>query len=156
MQWNSSEARGNIQEGTMAEMNHELLQAYVDALYRVEGTSDFKVGEYSEELARLHAAHEARHSHFITAFNPASKRLSAEENAARHAELGQKLDAMKAVHLAAAGLDPEGQWPPEPGYLVFDMADDDVLALGREYEQNAVVAIGADAVPRLVVLEKLV
>ena len=136
----------------MPEIDKKLQQAYLDALYRVEGKIDFRIGEYSTELHRLHAVHQAHHSHFITAFNPESKRLPAEENAARHAELGRRLDALGANKLAAAGLDPDGQWPPEPGYFVFDLPHEDVLALGRTYQQNAVVAIGPDAIPRLMLI----
>lgn len=136
----------------MADLDDELLQAYRDALYRVNGELDFKVDQYSDQLQQLHAQHEAQHSHFITAFNPESKRLPAEENAARHARLGEKLKALGVKKMPAAGLDPEGEWPPEPGYLVLNMKDEDVVAFGREYQQNAVVRIGADGIARLVVI----
>lgn len=135
-------------------MNQHLLQAYANALYRIGGTLDFRIGEHNKQLEKLHAAHGAAHSHFITAFNPASRRLPAEENAARHAELGEKLDTFGVKKVAAAGLDPTGRWPPEPGYLVFDLALDAVLSLGRRYGQNAVVSIGTDAVPRLILVTK--
>lgn len=136
----------------MPEIDQKLLQAYSQALYRVEGELDFKIGEYSAKLERLHSRHHARHSHFITAFNPESKRLPADENALRHSQLGEKLAALGVRRLPAAGLDPDGHWPPEPGYLVFDMLPKDVLTLGRAYEQNAVVAIGPDAIPALIVI----
>lgn len=135
-------------------MNQDLLQAYANALYRIDGILDFRIGEHNKQLEQLHAARGAAHSHFITAFNPASRRLPAEENAARHDELGKRLDALGVAKVAAAGLDPSGQWPPEPGYLVFDLALDVVLSLGRRYGQNAVVSIGTDAVPRLVLVTK--
>lgn len=134
----------------MPDIDEKLQQAYLDALYRVEGEFDFRIGEYSLKLRDLHAGHHAHHSHFITAFNPESKRLPAEENAARHAELGQRLDTLGAKKLAAAGLDPDGQWPPEPGYLVFDLPHENVLTLARAYRQNAVVGIGHDAIARLI------
>lgn len=57
-----------------------------------------------------------------------------------------------AYKLPAAGLDPDGQWPPEPGYLVMDMEDRDVATFGRKYRQNAVVRVGADGIARLVVI----
>lgn len=138
----------------MEKISQKLLQAYEDALYRVDGSVDFRVGEPNDALRELHETHNAKHSHFVTAFNPASKRLPAEENAARHAELDERLDEMGARKLAAAGLDPEGQWPPEPGYLVFDMTHDDVVLLGRAYGQNAVVSIGADGIASLVLISE--
>lgn len=139
----------------MQKVDEPLLRAYQDARYRVEDATEFRVGECCADLAALHAEHGARHSHFITAFNPESRRLSADENVARHAALGERIDVLGARRLAAAGLDPGGQWPPEPGYLVFDLADDVALALGRDFDQNAIVRIGADAVPRLVVIAEL-
>jgi len=134
----------------MPDIEPELLRAYMNALYRIEGATDFRIGEYSPELAQFHIACNATHSDFLTAFNPASKRLPAEENARRHTELGTRLDSLNARKVAAAGLDPAGHWPPEPGYLVFDLPVGDVIALGRAYGQNAIVRIGTDAVPRLI------
>jgi len=138
----------------MKELDSDLLQAYRDAIYRVDGKFDFKIDEYSAELENLHQSRGATHSHFITAFNPASQRRPAEENAWRHQELGTKLDELSCERLPAAGLDPEGHWPPEPGYLVFNLDAETALQLGAAYGQNAVVAIGRDAVPRLALISR--
>ena len=136
----------------MKEFNSDLLQAYKDAVYRVDGKFDFKIDEYCAELDNLHNTRGVAHSHFITAFNPASQRRPAEENAARHQELGARLDELSVERLPAAGLDPNGECPLEPGYLVFDLDAGSALALGADYGQNAIIAIGSDAVPRLVLV----
>lgn len=138
----------------MTNIDEKLLKAYADALYRIESELDFKVGTYSAGLRALHDAHGARHSHFITAFNPRSQRLTDAQNAARHAELGRRLDELGAKRLAAAGLDPQGGWPLEPGYLVFDLSPETALELGRAYGQNALVGIGPDAIPRLILIDR--
>src|SRR5690606_30858786 len=106
-------SRADTAGETMASVGEDLLRAYQDALYRVEDATECRVGEHCEALARLHAEHGATHSHFITAFNPESKRLSADANVARHAALAREIDALGARRMAAAGLDPDGQWPPE-------------------------------------------
>ena len=52
----------------------------------------------------------------------------------------------------AQGRDPQGEWPDEDSLLVWHMGPTQSRAGGRHWEQNAVLTVGSDAVPRLLLL----
>ena len=89
---------------------------------------------------------------FISACNPCSQPQSNEANRAAHGRLGDELASMGRPVVEGAGVDPTGQWPAEPSYFVLGVDLQAAQALGRRYQQNAVVWVGADAVPELVLL----
>lgn len=82
---------------------------------------------------------------FVTACQPFSHPVSAEENAARQTELLAWAIARGLSWLEGEGGPPEADatWPPEPSLLLFigDPAIADTLMLN--FEQNAVVMCDA-------------
>ena len=56
------------------------------------------------------------------------------------------------VCLAGQGRHPDGGWPPEPSLLVLGLDRVAASELGRRWDQNAVVWVGEDATPELVLL----
>jgi hypothetical protein len=50
------------------------------------------------------------------------------------------------------GADPSGQWPAERSYLAFGIDADAARELGRRFQQDAVIWIGKDAIPQLLLL----
>jgi hypothetical protein len=50
------------------------------------------------------------------------------------------------------GVDPNGEWPGETSVLVLDIDRASAERLGSRYDQNAIVWIDTDAIPRLLVL----
>ena len=54
--------------------------------------------------------------------------------------------------ILGAGVGTIGDWPPEPSILVLGCSWEQAVHLGHHYSQNAIVWIGEDAVPRLVLL----
>jgi hypothetical protein len=54
--------------------------------------------------------------------------------------------------LATTAIDPTGKWPDEHGFLVMGWSLRSVKALGHTFGQNAVLWVGKDAVPKLVLL----
>lgn len=85
----------------------------------------------------------------ITAWNPASRRLPDEENAARNRDLEADLVRLGHAPVACVGVGRDG-WS-EPSFLVPGIALDEALALGRRYEQNAVVWGEDGGQPRLLI-----
>lgn len=73
-------------------------------------------------------------------------------NATAHARLGAELAAAGYRVVEGAGEDPEGRWPAERSYLVLGMALEAAKEIGRRYGQNAIVWVGADAAPELLLL----
>ena len=50
------------------------------------------------------------------------------------------------------GIGTDCAWPPEPSVFAVGLGEDDAIALGREFGQNAIVWVGHDGVPRLLLL----
>lgn len=133
----------------------ELVAAYSATDYRV--TSDdqafvLQIGQRSDELARKFELIGKAGATFITAENPFSQAASAEENATNQANLYQDLAATGAVILEGAGQGADPAWPAEASYLALSISREKACELGRKYQQNAIVWIGPDAVPELVLL----
>jgi hypothetical protein len=74
----------------------------------------------------------------ITAANPRSKPLSDEENNLRNAMLEGELLARGWKYGPSFGTDRAVSWK-EDGFVVWDQTADDLLELGREFQQNAIV-----------------
>ncbi len=135
-------------------IDDDTVQAYRQTHYRVEGRPSFilRIGVASTELVRLYKTFHSESAAFITACNPRSQRLDAATNTSRHDRLTQDLSAAGRVFLPGVGEHPDIDWPGESSYLVFGLSRDEAIALGRRYEQNAVVWCGEDTVPELVLL----
>ena len=87
-------------------------------------------------------------AYFLTACNPRSATLTAGENDARLATLRDDLDARGAAYLEGAGYMPGETWR-EASLLVRGIGDDDVAAIVRRYEQNAIVVARSEGVAAL-------
>lgn len=77
---------------------------------------------------------------FVTACNPRSKRLDDAVNALRMARLDEVLRDRGLPSLPGAGVADAGDWPAEPSRLVLGIGEADAIALGRLFEQNAILA----------------
>lgn len=138
-----------------SEVSEDLVEAYRAAIYRVcHGGGDFSlhVGERSEPLARVMADTGAHSAAFVTAYNPHGELRDDTANRAAHERLWHALSRQTSLILDASGTDPTGQWPPEPGYLALGVDQQAVKTLAREFGQNAIVWVEADAVPGLILL----
>ncbi len=76
------------------------------------------------------------HIHVITAFNPRSRLLRTSENQERNRLLRQDLDAAGHNYAEAVGRSPDTSWS-EDSYAIIDGDREQVLELGRRYEQTA-------------------
>ena len=69
----------------------------------------------------------------------------------------ERLRATLAAHgfslLEGLGVDPTGQWAGEESLLVLGIDRATASEIGRAFRQHGIVWSGADAVPRLVMLE---
>jgi hypothetical protein len=86
---------------------------------------------------------------YLTACNPASRRLSDSENAQRMRVLAGRLKQQGYDFLHGAAHDPHGEWPDEASFLVLGIPPADACELAQEHAQNALLLIAADACPRL-------
>ena len=137
----------------MSKILSATINAYLETDYRVFSNPPFilRIKQVSEPLAELFQQHKTNCAAFITACNPFSRKLDEAANAARQSELTKELTQRSLSFIEGEGRHPSGEWT-EPGYLVLGLSLDEARALGRQYEQNAVVWCGADAVPELALL----
>lgn len=133
-----------------------LLAAYREAEYIVQAADarfSISIDIYSASLEALHRQYHTNSSAVITAYNPRSKRLAIEENDLALQNLEARLVALGYTLLPATGHDQRHQWPDEPGFLVLGISRDAAKKLGAQYNQNAVLYCGSNAVPELVLSE---
>jgi hypothetical protein len=130
------------------------LAAYRQTEYHVHGAMPavLQVDVRCPELAALHAAHDVQCSAFITACNPRGIVLDAVVNRQREEALAAHLSNLGREGIEGVGRHPSNGWPEEPSLLVPGLSRTAAEALGRQFEQNAIIWAGADAVPELILL----
>jgi hypothetical protein len=84
----------------------------------------------------------------VTAHNPRSEPLSADENRARHQRLQIDVSARGYAAFPGEGIGDDRTWPPEISLLILGMSPAEAVALGAAHGQRAVVwgALGEPAV----------
>lgn len=140
---------------TDTSISAELINAYETTAYRVidsDGVFVLRVGDVSDDLARMFERTGTSGATFITAENPFSKETSSEENEANQARLRRDLEAMGATIFKGAGQGEDPKWPAEASFLAIDLLREQAIELGNRYQQNAILWAGADARPELLLL----
>lgn len=134
----------------------EQARAYRRAAYWVQYQPAFsvRVGQASAELDALLAAHDVTEWAFITAYNPYSQQRPPAENAARDAALCARLATLGLDYIDCDGVDDDGTWPTEHGHIIFGIGRAQALALGRQFEQNAILVGRRGCAPELAFCEK--
>lgn len=108
-----------------------------------------KVGRCSHPLRALQRGHGVSRSAFLTAWNPVSRRCSDAANQRAQQRLVSRLWRRGYLTLPGHGVDPAGAWPAEASVLVLGIPAGEACVLARQFGQNALLIMAADAVPRL-------
>jgi hypothetical protein len=134
----------------------DLIAAYRATHYCVNGATPpflLRVDTANADLAAFHATHGVSCSAFLTAWNPGSRPTADDANHAAQERLRASLSARGFRIVDGLGVDPTGQWGGEESVLVLGISRTTACDIGREFSQHGIVWSGADAVPRLVMLE---
>lgn len=144
----------NMQVTTKSAIPKAVIGAYLSTRYKFGPAleHELRIGEHSRAAAELMAEHHTDTAVYITAWNPEGRSLSIEENARRQASLRWDIENLGLVSLNGKGVGINPHWPPEESVFVISCTLDQVVHLGHHYRQNAVVWLGADAVPKLLML----
>lgn len=129
--------------------------AYQTAHYQVHnGTDSFTlhIGVYAQELAALLQSGGHDCAAFITACNPYSQLCDVQQNRWFHQRLKLELAQHGYGLLEGMGTDPDSKWPGEESLLVLGMGLEAARQTGCRFNQHAIVWAGADAIPRLILL----
>ena len=140
--------------GTKSVISKDLIKAYESTDFHVLEPRIFilKIGQGSPEVADLYSQMGVSSAGFITAWNPFSEEKSSDQNRRSQAELQRTLSLEGLPTLNAIGVDPSGEWPSEESFLILGLSLERAKVLGTDFSQNAIVWIGADATPKLVLL----
>lgn len=111
-----------------------------------------RVGQHSEALDSLYHDTQTRTAVFITAENPFSLTMSPAENGASQKRLAQKLSSLTEHIFEGTGQGDDETWPPEASFLALGVNREQACTLGRQFGQNAIVWVDADAEPELILL----
>lgn len=131
------------------------ITAYLATDYRFGHGLDritLRIDTPSEALKRLYASSGYACGVFITAYNPLGQVRSHAVNEVAHARLGAELHALAIEVMEGAGADPTGAWPEEKSVFVLGVDLEAAQTLGIRYHQDAIVWVGRDAIPILVLL----
>lgn len=133
-------------------MNSDLIKAYKNTTYEVfEPKIKIRIGEHNEALEKLLGEHGEETWMFITASNPASVKLSNQENAERNFSLLEELNIYKVFE--GRGIGDSEEWNPEESFLVPGISRVKAIALGKKYGQNAIVFGTREDLPELVLIK---
>jgi hypothetical protein len=122
--------------------HRELVQAFRKTEYRVDGPAGpfcLRVDQRCSKVDDLLRESQTTSWAYVTACNPGSKRLTAEENAARLAELERELTAKGLKFYRGEGIGADGAWPPEPSVLVLGISREAAVELARKHGQLAIL-----------------
>lgn len=132
-----------------------LIGNYTHADYRIGTAADcitLKIDQYSEPLAQFLVTLNQSCAAIISAYNPYSQLVSDEENVAAHESLRHILTCHAYQGIESVHTDPTGVWPAEKSFFIPGIDIHSAKSLGQQFNQNAIVWIDRDAIPRLVLL----
>jgi hypothetical protein len=114
-----------------------------------------RVGRHSLVIDGLLTRMKTRSGAFIAAWNPFSKRLTAESNAYWDRELKSYLDVRGFSYLAGEGRGEIGDWPAESSIFAFGLSRIQAATIGRRFRQNAIVYVPFGRPAELIMLRWL-
>ena len=133
--------------------SEQLLEAYRATAYRADvgGTTvELRIGEPADDLSDRTGGQSDIAWAFISAANPGSERLPQEVNLSRHQALEAELAGRGFDVFPGWGVPDGDDWKPEISLLVLGIDRDDAVAIGRRFEQVAIVCGRIGGVAELV------
>lgn len=139
----------------MSAISQSLQDAYRATEYRVLAPHAFtlRIDTRSNALLDLYRSSGAREAAFLTAWNPFSVDTSEEQNRSAQALLVERLANLDATVLPGLGIDPTSGHPGEESVLALGVPRDVAIRIAQDFQQNALVWIGPDAIPELILLQ---
>ncbi len=130
----------------------ELEKAYLDTTYSVfidENKYAIKIGSPVPSIINKLFKKE-KSAVIITAWNPRSKALPAEENEVRNKKLYSNLIDNKYIIYKALGQGIDASWPAEEGFFIIGLKKADAEKIAVEYGQYAYLSLEVEKSASLV------
>ena len=133
----------------------DTVRAFLATGYRIGHSSQdivLHIGQHSERLTRLFTESGVNCGAFLTAFNPRSTIQPDKANDQAHDRLAAKLQELGIQAIEGSGSEEGTEWPAEKSYFALGLALEPAKAIGTHFDQDAIVWVGPDAVPQLILL----
>jgi len=137
------------------QIHPDKVRAYLDTDYRLGHTDQdivLNIGQHSVRLAALFASSSVDCGAFLTAYNPRGTIQSDAANELAHAQLGARIQEFGLKAIEGSGSEDGTDWPAEKSYFALGLALEPSKAIGTHFDQDAIVWVGPDAVPQLILL----
>lgn len=137
------------------QITSDKVRAYLATDYRLGHTSQdivLNIGQRSDRLAALLAERGVDCGAFLTAFNPRGAVQPDAANERGHAELADLLRQHGTDAVEGSGSEEGSDWPAEKSWFALGLQLEPSKAIGRHFDQDAIVWVGPDAVPQLILL----
>ena len=137
------------------QIHPDKVHAYLTTGYRIRHQGQnivLIIGQCSAALAKVFACNGVACGAFITACNPLGALQHDHLNDAAHAELAARLEDLCVEVIEGWGSDEGSSWPAEPSYFALGLDLLRAKAVGKLFNQDAIVWVAADAVPQLILL----
>lgn len=141
------------------QIHPDKVRAYLATKYRLGHTPRdmvLTIGQHSPRLAALFAdspnSKGDQSGAFITAYNPRGSIQPDAANDAAHAQLAKKIDELRLKAFEGSGSEEGTEWPAEKSFFALGMTLGAAKAIGTQFDQDATVWVGPDAVPQLILL----
>jgi hypothetical protein len=131
------------------------VRAYLATDYRLGHTDQdivLNIGQRSERLAVLFADKGVNCGAFLTAYNPRGALQPDAANHLAHAQLATQLAQLGHEVIAGSGSEKGSDWAAEESYFALGLALEPAKAIGAHFDQDAIVWVGSDAEPQLILL----
>ena len=131
------------------------VKAYLATDYRLGHAAQdivLTIGQRSDRLAALFAAKGVNCGAFLTAYNPRGTLQTEAANHLAHAQLATQLEQLGHAVIEGAGSAAGGGWAAEESYFALGLALAPAKAIGIHFNQDAIVWVGPDAEPQLILL----
>ena len=137
------------------QIHSDKVRAFMATDYRIGHTPQdivLNIGQRSARLAVLFAAKGVNCGAFLTSYNPRSTIQSDQANGQAHAQLAAKLQELGLQAIEGSGSEEGTKWPAEKSFFALGLALEPAKAIGTQFDQDAIVWVGENAVPELVLL----
>ena len=137
------------------QIHPDKIRAFMATDYRLGHAAQdivLTIGQRSERLAALFAAKGVNCGAFLTAYNPRGTLQPEAANHLAHAQLATQLEQRGHEAIAGAGSEKGTDWPAEKSYFALGLALEPAKAMGTHFDQDAIVWVGSDAEPQLILL----
>jgi Protein of unknown function (DUF3293) len=126
----------------MSEGRSSLESAYLATTFRVNsphGNIDIRVGQRQPKLDALLLELGATEWAYVTAWNPGSRRLSADQNELAQARLLRLLQDRDFTFYGGEGIPDVQGWVREHSVWIARIDLEEAVEIGRQFGQNAIV-----------------